>query len=140
MADSELAFRTIGEVSSLIANKEVSPVELTEAHLERMEVLNPRINAYITSLPEEAMASARRAEEAIVRGDYLGPFHGIPIARKDLYYTRGVKTTAGSKILQEFVPQQDATVVERLNSAGAILLGKPHSHGFAAGGLQQDHF
>ena len=140
MADSEFSFRTIGEVSSLIANKDVSPVELTEAHLERIEALDQRINAYITLLPEEAMASARRAEEAIARGDYLGPLHGIPIALKDLYYTKGIKTTAGSKILQEFVPQYDATVVERLNNAGAILLGKLHMHEFAAGGIQENYF
>ena len=101
--------------------------------LERIERLNPALNAYITVTGEAALAEARRAERLIARGAWQGPLHGIPIALKDNIYTRGVRTTAGSKILADFVPEQDAAVVSRLRSAGAIVLGKTHLHEFAYG-------
>ncbi len=102
-------------------------------YLERIERLNPRLNAYLTVTGQAALAEARRAEREIARGKWRGPLHGIPIALKDNIYTRGVRTTAGSKVLADFVPEQDALVVMRLRAAGAILLGKTHLHEFAYG-------
>jgi aspartyl-tRNA(Asn)/glutamyl-tRNA(Gln) amidotransferase subunit A len=89
------------------------------------------VKAYLTVMRDDARAAAKAAESAIVAGNYLGPLHGVPVAVKDLFYTRGVKTTAGSKILANFVPDHDAAVVERLKGAGAIIVGKANTHEFA---------
>jgi aspartyl-tRNA(Asn)/glutamyl-tRNA(Gln) amidotransferase subunit A len=108
-------------------------VELVRVYLERIERLNPRLNAYLTVLSAAATAEARQAEREIARGRWRGPLHGIPIALKDNIWTRGARTTAGSKILADFVPAEDATIVTRLRAAGAIVLGKTHLHEFAYG-------
>ena len=125
---------SLTKAAELVRQREASPVELTQACLERIEKLNPGLNAFITVTAESALASARAAEEAIGRGDWKGPLHGIPIALKDLLDTAGVRTTAGSAVFRERIPQQDAEVVRRLKAAGAVLLGKLNMHEFAFGG------
>jgi aspartyl-tRNA(Asn)/glutamyl-tRNA(Gln) amidotransferase subunit A len=129
----DLTTMTIAEAARLMVRRDLSPVELTQAALERIDVLNPRLNAFITVLDEQAMATARKAEQEIMAGRGRGPLHGIPIALKDLCATKGVRTTAGSKILQNYTPRHDATVAFRLAEAGTILLGKLHMNEFAYG-------
>ena len=122
-----------GQLSKLVQSKEVSPVEIIDAHLTRIEATEPVLNSYITLLPEEARAAARRAESDIQKGNYLGPLHGIPVGLKDLFSTAGVRTTSGSRIYDTFVPDEDCTVAVRFRQAGAILLGKLNMHPFAYG-------
>ncbi len=124
---------TISTLAKAIRKKEISPVEVIRAYLERIETYDKKINAFITLLPRQAMNAARRAEKEILRGRYAGPLHGIPYAAKDLFFTKGVRNTCGSKILSHFVPRYDAAVIEKLISAGAILLGKLNMHEFAFG-------
>ncbi|HEY1865589.1 MAG TPA: amidase, partial [Candidatus Acidoferrales bacterium] len=130
---SSLEFATIEQLSPLLARKKISPVELVELFLHRIEVLNPRLNAFLTVTTELALEQARAAERELMRGHCRGPLHGIPIALKDNIWTRGVRTTAGSLILRDFVPTADAGVARRLRRAGAILLGKTNLHEFAYG-------
>ena len=129
-----LHYLTIHEASSLLREGRLSPVELTQSFLDRIERMDGALQAYITVLREGAMSEARRAEEEIRRGEYKGPLHGIPIALKDLYDTAGVRTTAASKVMADRVPSRDATTTARLKEAGAILLGKLTLHEFALGG------
>ena len=137
MSPDELTFASIEQLAPLLRQKKVSPVELVGTLLRRIEQLNPKLNAYLTVTAEQALAQARQAETEICaprgRARYRGPLHGIPIALKDNIWTRGILTTAGSKILADFVPQEDATVVSLLRKAGAILLGKTNLHEFAYG-------
>ena len=134
MKTEELAFASIAELAPLIQRKEVSPVEVTQVHLDRIERLNGQFLAYLTVLRDEALAAAREAEQEIARGQYRGPLRGIPIALKDLFAVKGVRLTCGSKILADHIADSDATVVTRLNQAGTILLGKLNMHEFAWGG------
>jgi aspartyl-tRNA(Asn)/glutamyl-tRNA(Gln) amidotransferase subunit A len=120
-------------LATLIQQQEVSPVEATEAMVDRVEKFDRQLNSFITLLRDEALAQARAAEQEIRAGHYRGPLHGIPIAVKDLFYTAGIRTTAGSKILHDFRPAYDATVITRLCDAGAILIGKLNMHEFALG-------
>ena len=129
----DLALRPVSELAPLIRAGKVSPVELTRQVLERIEALEPRLNAYITVLADAAMAEARVAERHIAQGSYRGPFHGIPVGLKDLLMTRGVRTTGGSAVLADYVPDEDATTVARLRTAGAIVTGKLNLHEFAYG-------
>ena len=131
MSDAQLRFETITTLAPRLRKKEISPVELTDAVLDRIAAVDPKVKAYITVMRDDARANAKVAESAIAAGNYLGPLHGIPVSLKDLYYTRGVKTTGGSKILADFVPDYDAAVVERLKRAGAIIVGKTNTHEFA---------
>jgi aspartyl-tRNA(Asn)/glutamyl-tRNA(Gln) amidotransferase subunit A len=124
---------SLADVAALIRSKAVSPVEVTDEALARIERLNPKLNAIWTVTAESARRQARAAETEIVKGEYRGPLHGVPVALKDLIYTRGIRTTAGSKILAEFVPEYDATIVEKLYAAGAVLVGKTALHEFAYG-------
>lgn len=117
----------------LLKTRKVSPVELLDQFLERIDRLNPGLNAYITVTAESAKRAARVFEKEIMQGRYRGPLHGIPVSVKDMFATRGVRTTAGSKILSEWVPDFDATAVHRLQRAGAVLLGKTNMHEFAYG-------
>jgi aspartyl-tRNA(Asn)/glutamyl-tRNA(Gln) amidotransferase subunit A len=133
MPDTELCTLTLEELSSLLKSKRVSPVEVTQAYLERIDALDETFNAYITVMREQALADARRCEQEILRGDYRGPLHGLPVALKDLYDTAGVRTTAASKIYAHRVPDEDATSVARLRAAGAVLIGKTNLHEFAYG-------
>ena len=131
MEKRDIPFLTATELSERIKSKEVSPVEAVEAYLDRIEALNPTLNSYITVCADEAMEEAKRAESAIARGEYLGPMHGIPVAVKDQWWTKGIRTTAGSNIIRDFIPTEDATVMVRLKEAGAILLGKTNLTEFA---------
>jgi aspartyl-tRNA(Asn)/glutamyl-tRNA(Gln) amidotransferase subunit A len=133
MDSLELCFKSAGELAALVASKEVSPVEIVNAHLERIEGTEGVLNSFITLLPEQAREAARRAETQIQRGNYLGPLHGIPVGLKDLFNTAGVRTTSGSRIFDTFVPEEDCTVAARFHQAGAILLGKLNMHQFAYG-------
>jgi aspartyl-tRNA(Asn)/glutamyl-tRNA(Gln) amidotransferase subunit A len=125
---------TITELAQRIRRKEVSPVEITRACLERIERLNPALNAFITVMAEPALAEARVAEDEILRGEWRGPLHGVPVGLKDLIDTAGVRTTAASALHQDRVPDRDAEVVRRLRQAGAVILGKNNLHEFAYGG------
>lgn len=124
---------TLTELSRLIRTREASPVEIARDVLTRIEQRNPALNAYLLTTPELAMSQAEQAEREIASGQYRGRLHGIPYAAKDLMYTRGIPTTAGTKIFADFVPAYDATVVEKLRDAGAVLLGKAHLHENAYG-------
>ena len=124
----------LSDASELVRRRKVSPVELTKACLARIEQLNPTLNAFITITAESARAEARNAEAEIQRGKWRGPLHGIPIALKDLFDTAGVRTTAASALFKDRIPKDDAEVVRRLKSAGAVLLGKTNMHEFAFGG------
>jgi len=128
------ALETMVELGPRLRRKEVSPVELTRACLDRIEKLNPALNAFITVTAESALAEARAAEIEISRGEWRGPLHGIPIALKDLIDTAGARTTAASGLYQNRVPAEDAEVVLRLRRAGAVILGKNNLHEFAYGG------
>ena len=121
---SEFAFACAVDLADLVARKTVSPVELVEDALDRIEKSQPKLNAFITVCAEEARAAAREAEAALIRGDLLGPLHGVPFAVKDLVNTSGVKTTFGSVALADNVPAADSVAVARLKAAGAILIGK----------------
>jgi aspartyl-tRNA(Asn)/glutamyl-tRNA(Gln) amidotransferase subunit A len=125
---------TIVDLAPRLRRKEISPVELTRACLDRIEKLNPTINAFITVTAESALAEARAAEIEISRGEWRGPLHGIPIALKDLIDTAGTRTTAASALHQNRIPADDAEVVRRLRLAGAVILGKNNLHEFAYGG------
>ena len=124
---------TIANMAPLIRKGQLSPVELTEALLERIARLQPSLNAFITVTSDLARKQARRAEKEISKGHYRGVLHGIPISVKDLFYTAGIRTTAGSKILRRFIPKENSAVVDRLLAAGTILLGKTNLHEFAFG-------
>ena len=133
MEPSGLPYLPVSKLSGLIESKEVSPVEVTQAYLERIESVDAKLNSYITVCGEEALNAARQAEGAILKGSYLGPMHGIPMSVKDQIYTKGIRTTAGSTILWDFFPEEDATVVTNLKKAGAVLLGKLNLSEFAKG-------
>ena len=124
MIDEELAFAPATELLALISGKQISPVELTELYFRRIDELNPKLNAFLLLTRDEAMESARAAEEAVVRGDKLGPLHGLPISIKDTEPTKGYRTTVGSLVFKDRIPDEDAAVVERVRGAGAIMLGK----------------
>ena len=133
MDPSEICFLSIDEASHLIATKRISPVEVIDAHLARIEETDERLNSFITVLGEKALTEAKSAEREIQSGNRIGPLHGIPIGLKDLYNTKGIPTTAGSKILHDFVPETDAAVTQRFKQAGAIIIGKLQMHEFALG-------
>ena len=133
MNADELCFLSISEAAGLVQSRQLSPVELTRAHLDRIERTEPTLNAFITLLSEESLEQAENAEREIAGGGYRGPLHGIPIGLKDLYFTKGIRTTAGTKILRDFVPDYDAAVTEKFADAGAILMGKLQMHEFALG-------
>ena len=123
----------ISRLAPLIRRRKISPVELTEAFLGRIARIQPALNAFITVTAETARKEAMRAEREISKGRYRGPLHGIPLTLKDLFYTAGIRTTGGSKILRRFIPKENAAVVDRLIAAGSILLGKTNLHEFAYG-------
>jgi aspartyl-tRNA(Asn)/glutamyl-tRNA(Gln) amidotransferase subunit A len=124
---------TIATLSKAIRSKEVSPVEITKALLSRIKKYDCNINSFITLLEGPALKAARQAEGEIRRGKYRGPLHGIPYAAKDLFFTKDILTTCGSKILKGFKPSFDGTVIQKLAEAGAVLIGKLNMHEFAYG-------
>jgi aspartyl-tRNA(Asn)/glutamyl-tRNA(Gln) amidotransferase subunit A len=133
MNKADIPFLSATALGALIRKKELSPLDAAEAYLDRIEAVDGVLHSYITVCREEALQAAREAEQAIVRGDYRGALHGVPVAVKDQFWTKGVRTTGGSRILADFLPDEDATVVARLKQAGAILLGKLNMSEFATG-------
>ena len=133
MDQHELPFLSVAELSRLIESREVSPVELTTAYLDRIDDLDFKFNAFLTVSRREALEAAREAEQDISRGDYRGPMHGIPVAVKDQFWTKGVRTTGATRILADFVPDEDATIIANLKRAGAVILGKTNMTEFAMG-------
>jgi aspartyl-tRNA(Asn)/glutamyl-tRNA(Gln) amidotransferase subunit A len=131
---------TIAKLGPELKTRAVSAVELTKQLLERIERVNPLVNAYVTVTADAALADAEKADAEIGRNRYRGPLHGIPFAIKDNLATGGVRTTAGSKILNEWVPEHDATVVAKLKEAGAVILGKTNLHEWALGGTTINPF
>lgn len=140
MTANELFFLSAGEASRLIQSRKLSPVELTEAFLARIEAVDKKINSYLLVMAEAARTAARVAEQDIMAGRWKGPLHGIPFAVKDNYYTRGVRTCAASRLLMEHVPEYNATTIDKLSDAGAILLGKLNTweYGTGNGGVYFD--
>ncbi|HEU5432305.1 MAG TPA: amidase [Thermomicrobiales bacterium] len=129
----ELCFMSAAELRRRLVERDVSAVEAMEAHLRQIERVNPAVNAIVTLRPERAMDGARAADEALARGEPAGPLHGLPVAHKDTHLTAGIRTTWGSPIYRDFVPDQNALIVERMQAAGAIMIGKTNVPEFAAG-------
>ncbi len=133
MSTNELYFRTATDLAQAIRAKELSAQEVMEAHLAQIERVNPTVNAIVTLDPDRARAGAKAADAAIARGDQLGPLHGLPIAHKDLVETKGIRTTKGSPLFKDFVPDFNALLIDRLQGAGAITIGKTNTPEFGAG-------
>ena len=134
-ADHDLCFLPATELARLDRARKVSPLEVIQAVLARIDAVNPVVNAYVTLARESALAAARRATRALGgRGRALRPPHGVPVSIKDLFSTKGIRTTWGSVIYQDHVPDQDDLVVQRLKAAGAIVVGKTNTPEFGAGG------
>lgn len=140
MQATELAYLSLAEAAGLVAEKRVSPVELTRAMLDRIAALDDALHAYVTVTAEPALEQARTAEAEIAHVGPRSPLHGIPLAYKDLFATRGVRTTAASRLLADWVPETDATAVARLHAAGAVMLGKLMMNEFAFGSAERGAF
>ena len=126
MYNTSLCYLTATELALKIRSGEISAVETMEAHLAQIEKVNPQVNAIVTLVPELALEQARKADEKLAQGGKLGPLHGLPVAHKDLVPTKGIRTTFGSPIFQDFVPEQDALLVERIrHMPGGFRLEKP---------------
>ena len=138
MHETLLHFKTITEISEAIASKQLSPVEITTALLQRIDELEGRLKSYATVMADSAMAAAQKAEREIESGTYRGPLHGVPIAVKDLCFTKGVRTMGAAKVLADHVPSFDATVITKLEAAGAVLLGKLNLTEGAMGGYNPE--
>ena len=138
MCETPLHFRTITEIAEHIAAKQLSPVDVTTAMLERIEQLDGQLKSYATVMREHAMAAAQEAEREINAGMYRGPLHGVPIAVKDLCFTKGVRTMGAAKVMADHVPTFDGTVIAKLEAAGAILLGKLNLTEGAMGGYNPE--
>ena len=139
MSTDDLCFLSATRQAQMVREKQVSPCELIEASLARVEEVNPKINAFCFVYPEEARALAKRAEDAVMRGDALGPLHGVPIAVKDFTPTKGKTTTRGSVAFRDWVPDFDPVIVRRLRDAGSVLLGKTATAEFAFSSFTQSH-
>ena len=137
MSDADLCYASISELADRLAGRELSPVELTEAYLRRVEALDSKVQAFLTLTPDRALDDARRAEAEIGRGEVRGPLHGIPIALKDLYDTAGIRTTAHSRVYLDRVPAEDGVSTAKLRDAGTVLLGKLALHELATGAPDQ---
>lgn len=135
---NDILFEKIETVATLIKNKEISPVELTQLTINQIYETEPRLNAFITVLEEEAIAQAKQLEREMEKNQIRGPLHGIPIAVKDILQTKGVQTTGGSKIFEGWIPDEDATSVRKLREAGAIIIGKANLHEFAMGATTEN--
>jgi aspartyl-tRNA(Asn)/glutamyl-tRNA(Gln) amidotransferase subunit A len=135
MSHEDLGWRSALDLAASIRKKEISPVEVVDAVLARIERLNPRLNAFCTIIAEQARDAAVGAEVALATGEPLGPLHGVPFSVKDLVFTRRVRTTGGSRLFTDHVPEEDAVVVERLKAAGAIMVGKTNTSEFGHKGV-----
>jgi len=141
MASSEILELSLTDLSWLIAGRKLSSSEAVAAALARLEKLEPKLNAFITVLGEQARAEAKKADEEIGRGNYRGALRGVPVTIKDMFDTKGVRTTGGSKILRDWIPNTDSALVERLHAAGAIIIGKTNLDEFGHGGTSTlSHF
>lgn len=138
MSETPLHYKPITELSKLLSSKTLSPIELTKVMLERIDRLDDQLKSYATLMPDHAIASAQKAEREISAGNYRGPLHGIPIGVKDLCFTKGVRTMGGAKVLINHVPQYNSTIVDRLETAGSILLGKLNLTEGAMGGYHPE--
>jgi len=135
MSETGIVYKSVTELSQLIESRQISPVEIAQAYLSRIEELDFKFNSYLTVCRQEVLEQAREAEAAITKGEYLGPMHGIPVGVKDQLWTKGVRTTGGSRFLSDFVPKEDATTIANLKKAGALLLGKTNMTEFAITGF-----
>ena len=133
MTGNEICYLTATEIRDKIRNRDLSAVEVMEAHLTQIEKVNPTVNAIVTLHPDQALDGAKAADAAISNGEFLGPLHGLPTAVKDLTLTKGMRTTFGSPIYKDNVPDRDAIIVERIKKAGAIIIGKTNTPEFGAG-------
>jgi aspartyl-tRNA(Asn)/glutamyl-tRNA(Gln) amidotransferase subunit A len=141
MPVADICELNLTELSKLLATRELSSSETVNAALNRLELLESKLNAFITVPGEQAIAEAKKADDEIARGGYRGPLHGVPVTIKDLFETAGLRTTAGSKILADWIPERDSAVVERLRAAGAIIIGKTNLDEFGHGGTSTlSHF
>ena len=140
MDRADIPLLSATSLGSAIERKQLSPVEAVKAYLERIERVDPKVNSYITLCADQALRDARQAESEIQRGEYRGPLHGVPVAIKDQIHTKGIRTTDGSKLRADYVPDEDATVVANLKNAGAVLLGKLNMSEFALGDPQSSAF
>lgn len=131
--NSSLCFESATSLSGLLRKKKVSARELLDAHLKQIERVNPKVNAIVTLVADQAMAKAKQCDEAAVRGRFLGPLHGLPVAHKDLQDTKGIRTTYGSPLFKDNVPNADTLLVHRIREAGAVTLGKTNTPEFGAG-------
>ena len=133
MPDSEICYLTATELARRVLAKDISAREVMEVHLAQIERVNPKVNAIVTLIPEKALDMADVADQTLGRGEQVGPLHGLPIAHKDLVLTKGIRTTYGSPLFKDYVPDQDALIVTRLRQAGAITIGKTNTPEFGAG-------
>jgi amidase len=133
MSDDELCFVPAHELARMIRDREISAEELMRIHLDRIDRVNPAVNALVTLVPDSALAAAREVDARLTRGEAVGPLAGLPVAHKDLAVTRGIRTTFGSPIFKDFIPDVDAVIVERYRQAGAITLCKSNTPEFGAG-------
>lgn len=133
MTSEEICYMQANELAEQIKKRDLAVAEVMDAYLTRIEQTNPMVNAIVTFLPDQAMDQAREADKALARGEEAGPLFGLPIAHKDLFMTKGIKTTLGSPIFKEFIPDQDQLIVKRLKKAGAITVGKTNTPEFGAG-------
>jgi aspartyl-tRNA(Asn)/glutamyl-tRNA(Gln) amidotransferase subunit A len=131
-------FLSIRQAADLIAAKKLSPVELAQTCLDRIAKLDGELHSFLLVTRDRAMADAKAAEARMMAGSLKGPLDGIPIAHKDIYCTAGIRTTAHSKLLQDFVPTEDSVVVRKWAEAGTVMLGKLATHEFAFGGPSFD--
>ena len=141
MTPADICELNLTDVSKAIVARELSSSEVVSATLARLERIDDKLNAFITVLREQALAAAKKVDQDIARGHYRGPLHGVPVTIKDMFETAGVRTTGGSKILADWIPETDAALVERLNAAGAIIIGKTNLDEFGHGGTSTlSHF
>jgi amidase len=133
MLTSEICFLPATELARRVRKKDLSVRDVMAAHLGQIERLNPKLNALVTLVPEQAMKQAKEADEALAKNKEVGPLHGLPVGHKDLFPTQGIRTTFGSPVFKDFVPDHDALIVERFKKAGAITVGKTNTPEFGAG-------
>ena len=138
MEDSDLAFSTVRQLRGLLDSRQVSPVEFTELYLRRIEALDPRLNAFITVSADVALAAARKAEEQISKGVDGGTLQGIPISLKDIELTKGIRTTYGSLVFRDAIPDKDSTNAARIRKAGAVILGKTNTPEIGLSGITKN--
>jgi len=138
MQSEEICWMNASDLATAIRAKRLSPVDVVRSLLERIEAINPKINAYVTLTADSAMAAAKEAEDTVLRGGQMGPLHGVPVAFKDTNFTKGVRTTMGSRLMENYVPEEDSVHVARLKRAGAIMLGKTNTPEFAAAGATEN--